>query len=160
MYTVRIDIEDCDLYLITDADNLFGFVYGIKKLISESSGEPVVAKGKFGLHTDTGYLIGVIDKDKIYIDYTTKHEVDMDKLIDYCEKQTEGHLVYAELTERGVPVTSIEDTALELFTLLDNIDTISDISKGDNVLYRGLVTQEVAKRFKYATTDGQEVEWL
>jgi len=49
--------------------------------------------------------------------------------------------VYKQLTER-------------FFELLDNIDTISDIAKGDDKLYRSLVAQEHKKRFRYAKPDG------
>ena len=50
-----------------------------------------------------------------------------------------------------------EDTAIELFSLLDNIDTLSDICKDDDKLFRRLVMREAAKRYDYATTDGYKV---
>jgi len=46
------------------------------------------------------------------------------------------------------------DISVELFEILDNIDTASDIAKGDDALYRSLVSQEHKKRFKYANHDG------
>lgn len=39
--------------------------------------------------------------------------------------------------------------ARDLFKMLDNIDTIDDIAKGDEALYRNLVRKEHEKRFKY-----------
>lgn len=39
--------------------------------------------------------------------------------------------------------------AYDLFEMLDNIDTIDDIAKGDEALYRSLVRKEHEKRFKY-----------
>lgn len=39
--------------------------------------------------------------------------------------------------------------AYDLFEMLDNIDTIDDIAKDDNNLYRKLVYKEHSKRFKY-----------
>ena len=40
------------------------------------------------------------------------------------------------------------------FEWLDNIDTASDIAKGDDKLYRSFVSQEHKKRFEYANPDG------
>lgn len=51
-----------------------------------------------------------------------------------------------------------EDIALELFSLLDNIDTLDDVCRDDDRLFRELVRREAAKRFDYATTDGYSVE--
>lgn len=39
--------------------------------------------------------------------------------------------------------------AAELYRLLDEIDTASDMAKGDDQLYRGIVKRVVDKRFKY-----------
>lgn len=47
--------------------------------------------------------------------------------------------------------------AIELFGILDDIDTIDDICKDNDKLFRHLAMQEVAKRFKYAETDGMKV---
>ena len=51
-----------------------------------------------------------------------------------------------------------EDTAIELFSLLDNIDTLSDVCKDDDKLFRTLAMREAAKRYDYATTDGYKVK--
>lgn len=40
-----------------------------------------------------------------------------------------------------------------LFDYLDNIDTIDDIAKGDDILYRDLVRKEHVKRFKHGQVD-------
>jgi len=50
-----------------------------------------------------------------------------------------------------------EDIALELFNLLDNIDTLSDVCRDDDKFYRRLVMREVKKRFDFAVTDGYKV---
>jgi hypothetical protein len=48
-----------------------------------------------------------------------------------------------------------EDVARELWQLLDNISTIGDIAKGDNVAYRAMVEKEQVKRGLYMqSTDG------
>lgn len=47
--------------------------------------------------------------------------------------------------------------AIELFGILDDIDTLDDICKEDDEVFRELVMHEVAKRFKYAETDGTKV---
>lgn len=50
-----------------------------------------------------------------------------------------------------------EQIAIELFGLLDDIDTLDDLCKEDDKLFRHLAMQEVAKRFKYCETDGIKV---
>jgi hypothetical protein len=49
--------------------------------------------------------------------------------------------------------------AEELFKLLDNIDTASDMAKDNDKLYRALVAKEHKKRFNYASTDGFKIQW-
>ena len=51
------------------------------------------------------------------------------------------------------------DTKLELFSLLDNIDTLGDICKDDDKLFRKLALREASKRFDFAKTDGHKVEF-
>ena len=59
---------------------------------------------------------------------------------------------------RSHPYQSERDTYKKLaelfFEWLDNIDTASDIAKGDDKLYRSFVSQEHKKRFEYANPDG------
>jgi hypothetical protein len=50
-----------------------------------------------------------------------------------------------------------EQIAIELYRLLDDIDTLDDLCKDDAEMFRTLAMREVAKRFKYCTTDGQKV---
>lgn len=50
-----------------------------------------------------------------------------------------------------------KDIALYLFYLLDDIDTASDIVKGDDKLYREYVDALCRKRFEVAETDGYSV---
>ena len=52
-----------------------------------------------------------------------------------------------------------EQIARDLYDLLDDIDTADDLAKSDDKLYRALVRQAHAKRFKYATTDGYTVDF-
>lgn len=47
--------------------------------------------------------------------------------------------------------------ATELFGLLDDIDTLDDMCREDDHMFRVLAMREVAKRFKYCETDGQKV---
>jgi hypothetical protein len=56
-------------------------------------------------------------------------------------------------------VTEYKKIAEYLFKILDNIDAASDIAKGDDKLYRSLVSKELKKRFRYATTNGYTVRW-
>lgn len=50
-----------------------------------------------------------------------------------------------------------ERIAIELFNLLDDIDTLDDLCKDDAEMFRLLAMREVAKRFKYCETDGYKV---
>ena len=54
----------------------------------------------------------------------------------------------------------LERIARGLWNIIDEIDTIDDIAKGDENLYRGLVRQEHKKRFLYGTTDGYALTFL
>jgi hypothetical protein len=47
--------------------------------------------------------------------------------------------------------------AIELFGLLDNIDTLDNICKDNDRAFRALCRQEVAARFDYAETDGVKI---
>jgi len=47
--------------------------------------------------------------------------------------------------------------AVELYGIIDDIDTLDDMCKENDALFRHLCMQEVAKRFKYCETDGCKV---
>jgi hypothetical protein len=47
--------------------------------------------------------------------------------------------------------------AIELFGLLDNIDTLNEVCKDNDRAFRALCMQEVAMRFDYAETDGAKI---
>jgi hypothetical protein len=49
------------------------------------------------------------------------------------------------------------ETAEFLFKLLDDIDTVSDIVKGDDAAYREAVERIQRRRFEVASTDGYSV---
>lgn len=53
----------------------------------------------------------------------------------------------------------LEHIALFLYQLLDDIDTASDVAKGDNAAYRRIVERIQRRRFEVATTDGYNFEW-
>lgn len=50
-----------------------------------------------------------------------------------------------------------EAAAQYLFALLDDIDTVGDIAKADDKLYRELVEKLHRKRFNVGSTDGYTV---
>ena len=50
-----------------------------------------------------------------------------------------------------------EEVAQYLFGLLDDIDTVSDMAKGDDKAYRAMVEKIQRRRFDVATTDGYVV---
>lgn len=50
-----------------------------------------------------------------------------------------------------------KNIALYLFYLLDDIDTASDIAKGNDKLYREYVEAHHRRRFDVASTDGYSV---
>ncbi len=50
-----------------------------------------------------------------------------------------------------------DDAAQFLWMLLDDIDTASDIAKGDNTAYRVMVERIQRRRFEVGSTDGQTV---
>lgn len=56
------------------------------------------------------------------------------------------------------PLPLIEITR-RLYSLLDDIDTASDMAKGDDSMYRNLVHRAHSERFKYASTDGYDVKF-
>lgn len=43
----------------------------------------------------------------------------------------------------------------DLYQYLDNIDTVSDIAKNNNAMYKGLVEKEYKKRFSKGIPDAQ-----
>lgn len=47
--------------------------------------------------------------------------------------------------------------AIHLFKLLDNIDTASDMAKGNDAAYRAIVEKLQRKRFEVMTTDGYKI---
>lgn len=49
------------------------------------------------------------------------------------------------------------ETAQFLWKLLDDIDTASDIAKGDDNYYRGMVERIQRRRFEVGSTDGYTV---
>jgi hypothetical protein len=54
----------------------------------------------------------------------------------------------------------MKSVASYLWKLLDDIDTASDIAKGDNELYRVLVETIGRKRFEVGDTDGHTVVFI
>lgn len=50
--------------------------------------------------------------------------------------------------------------AERLFQLLDDIDTMDDAAKSNDVKYRRGVRRLHLLRFKYATTDGYDLTWI
>ena len=50
-------------------------------------------------------------------------------------------------------VRYLRETVLNLWKIIDNIDTFSDMAKDDNEAYRKLVTREQSKRWDFATVD-------
>lgn len=52
---------------------------------------------------------------------------------------------------------SMRETALFLFTLLDDIDTAGDAAKGDDAAYRQMVERIHRRRFEVAASDGHTV---
>lgn len=62
------------------------------------------------------------------------------------------------MAETHVTDTAARIAAAEfLFDLLDNIDTASDVAKGDDALYRSIVERIQRRRFEVADTDGYTV---
>ena len=60
-----------------------------------------------------------------------------------------------------VPTTNrdFEWIATQLWDLLDDIDTISDMVKGDDKAYRKGVERIQRERFKYADSNGYVLAW-
>lgn len=55
-------------------------------------------------------------------------------------------------------MSDIHETAAQhLFALLDDIDTVSDVVKGDDKAYRAMVEKIQRRRFEVASTDGYTV---
>ena len=53
-----------------------------------------------------------------------------------------------------------EDRATFLWDLLDSIDTVDDMAKGDDVLYRGIVQKLMERRTEVAKSiTGYELTW-
>ena len=51
-----------------------------------------------------------------------------------------------------------KDVALELWAIIDDIDTFDDIFKGDSEGYRNAIRDKVKERFNFGTSDGYTVE--
>ena len=51
----------------------------------------------------------------------------------------------------------METIAVELFSLLDNIDTLDEICKDDDAMFRAIARREAQKRMFYANCDGHKV---
>ena len=49
--------------------------------------------------------------------------------------------------------------AEDLWQLLDDIDTASDVAKANDVQYRSLVRRIHMKRFEYAESNGKTITW-
>ena len=49
--------------------------------------------------------------------------------------------------------------AEDLWQLLDDIDTASDVAKENHVYYRSLVRRIHMKRFEYAESNGKTITW-
>ena len=49
--------------------------------------------------------------------------------------------------------------AEDLWQLLDDIDTASDVAKANDVQYRSLVQRIHMKRFEYADSNGKSITW-
>lgn len=54
-------------------------------------------------------------------------------------------------------VKQLQHIAERLWSLLDDIDTISDMAKGDDQWYRKRVECVQSKRFDYVTSDGYDL---
>lgn len=52
-----------------------------------------------------------------------------------------------------------EKAAQHLWALLDDIDTASDIAKGDDKAYREMAERIQRRRFEVGSTDGQTVKF-
>lgn len=57
----------------------------------------------------------------------------------------------------GEPEPDYEAVAMELYTILDDIDTLSDIYKSDDRGYRAAVNVLLQRRKHFCTTDGYNV---
>lgn len=55
---------------------------------------------------------------------------------------------------------SYKKIATVLWNLLDNIDTIDDIAKENNVMYRHLVQDMQSRKNNYGVSDGYNIHWL
>ena len=51
----------------------------------------------------------------------------------------------------------LDDIALGLYTILDDIDAIDEVVGNDDTLYRELVTRLADKRHEYADADGYKI---
>ena len=56
-------------------------------------------------------------------------------------------------------ILSWKDHAIALWALLDDIDTIDDIAKENETMYRNLTRTTHRKRFNHATSDGYNLEF-
>lgn len=81
----------------------------------------------------------------------------LDAMREECENPR--GLTQAEAIVEAVegPPPNYEKAAHFLFSLLDDIDTASDMAKGDDKAYREAVERIQRKRFEVATTNGYDV---
>jgi len=88
-------------------------------------------------------------------------------ILDFGDGDLSGHIIkYCEAYWEADPKMTIEISdvdyhgiALSLFEIIDDIDTVSDIAKGDDKLYRRLVSQRVKAVAKYVECDGMNVKF-
>ena len=50
-----------------------------------------------------------------------------------------------------------KEIAIALWSIINDIDTYSDMAKGDDKLYRSLVEKKQKERFKYLWSDGYDL---
>lgn len=68
------------------------------------------------------------------------------------EDPFEGCVTFDEMDKHQL-ITLIE----RLFKSLDNIDTFSDMAKGNDEAFRSMTEREVMKRWKWLSSDGHEI---
>ena len=56
-------------------------------------------------------------------------------------------------------IDDLKTITLHLFQIIDNIDTASDMAKGDERAYRRIVEREQARRWEVADSDGYTLVW-
>lgn len=76
-----------------------------------------------------------------------------------CGAPTDVKAIKQQRDEALRLLTVTESIAQFLFTLLDDIDTVSDWAKSDNSAYRKAVERMQYRRFEVASSDGYTVTW-